>query len=99
MGGSGRLERASLLVRLCGTGNTLCHGWITEHPKEAARLGWLLPKLNAELDPTQEPILTHEWGWVLLDDAGNRIPYVNTDPHCWLTDEEPGSDGPAGGVE
>jgi hypothetical protein len=70
MGGSANLERPSLLIRLCGTGTTGCHGFITEHPRLAGELGWLLPKLNADLDPTQEPIYTFA-GWRLLDDGGN----------------------------
>lgn len=70
-GGSALLERPSLLIRACGTGTTLCHGWITENPTEAKRLGWQLPKNNPDIDPTQEPILTIH-GWVLLDDEGGR---------------------------
>lgn len=73
-GGSAKLERASLLIRLCGTGTTGCHGWITEEAIYGAALGYVLPKLNPDIDPTQEPILTHEWGWVLLDDDGSRTP-------------------------
>lgn len=73
-GGSAKLERASLLIRLCGTGTTGCHGWITEEPGYGAGLGYVLPKLNPNIDPTQEPILTHEYGWVLLDDEGGRTP-------------------------
>jgi hypothetical protein len=71
-GGSALLERASLLIRLCGSGTTLCHGWVTEHPKLAASTGWQLPKNNPDIDPTWEPILTFH-GWVLLDDKGNRF--------------------------
>jgi hypothetical protein len=71
VGGSAFRDRASLLVRLCGSGTTRCHGWVTEHPKAAGRLGWLLPKLNEDIDPEQEPIQTYH-GWVLLDDLGNR---------------------------
>lgn len=68
-GGSAKLERASLLVRLCGTGTTGDHGWVTEHPKLAAQTGWLLPKNNPDIDPTAEPILTYK-GWLILDDDG-----------------------------
>jgi hypothetical protein len=72
-GGSGRLERASNLIRLCGTGTTGCHGWITEHPDKAGGAGWVLPKLNPSIDPSQEPICTIH-GWVLLSDDGSRTP-------------------------
>ena len=73
-GGSAKLERASLLIRICGSGTTNCHGWVTEHATKAGELGWVLPKNNPDIDPTTEPILTHEWGWVLLDDLGYRTP-------------------------
>lgn len=72
-GGSAKLERASLLIRICGSGTTACHGWVTEHTAEASRLGWVLPKLNAGIDPNAEPIATIH-GWVLLDDTGGRSP-------------------------
>jgi hypothetical protein len=70
-GGSALLERASILVRLCGDGVFGCHGWVTEHPKAAAQTGWLLPRNNPDIDPTREPILTFE-GWWLLADDGTR---------------------------
>jgi hypothetical protein len=73
-GGSAKLERASLLIRICGSGTTYCHGWVTEHARKGDRCnGWVLPKLNADVDPTQEPILLFD-GWHLLDDEGNRTP-------------------------
>jgi hypothetical protein len=68
-GGSAKLERASLLVRMCGTGTTGCHGYVTTNPAVAAISGWLLPKNNPDIDPTTEPILTFK-GWRLLDDEG-----------------------------
>lgn len=81
IGGSAKLERPSLLVRLCGTGTTDCHGWIGDEPVQAAELGWLLPKLNPSIDPTQEPIFTFA-GWRLLDDFGN---YTACDPPQGVT--------------
>lgn len=73
-GGSAKLERASLLIRICGTGTTACHGWVTEHARKGdSCMGWVLPKLNPDIDPTREPILTIH-GWVLLDDLGGRTP-------------------------
>lgn len=70
-GGSALYDRPSLLIRLCGTGTTGCHGWVTEHPRLAGTTGWLLPRNNPNIDPTQEPILTIN-GWLLLDDLGDH---------------------------
>lgn len=72
-GGSALLERASILITLCGDGVFGCHGWIGREPKAAGMTGWLLPRNNPDIDPTQEPILTFE-GWYLLDDEGGRTP-------------------------
>lgn len=71
-GGSAKYERASLLIRMCGTGTTGCHGWVTTEPRRAGLWGWLLPRNNPDIDPTEEPILTYQ-GWVLLDDEGGRV--------------------------
>jgi hypothetical protein len=70
-GGSALLERASILIRLCGDGVFGCHGWIGREPTAAGMTGWLLPRNNPDIDPTKEPILTFE-GWWLLDDEGGR---------------------------
>jgi len=74
-GGSALYERPSLLIRLCGSGTTYCHGWVTGHPKLAEDTGWLLPRNNPDIDPEQERILTYR-GWELLDDLGGRVPYI-----------------------
>ena len=71
-GGSAQYERASLLIRMCGTGTTGCHGWVTTEPRRAGLWGWLLPRNNPDIDPEQEPILTYR-GWVLLDDEGGSV--------------------------
>jgi hypothetical protein len=78
-GGSAKLERPSLLIRMCGTGTTGCHGWVTNEPRQAGIWGWLLPKNNPDIDPTQERILTFR-GWEMLDDDGNRVPYLGEVP-------------------
>lgn len=79
MGGNARLERASLLIRICGGGTTDCHGWVTGNPALAGDVGWLLPKNNPDIDPTREPILTIN-DWVLLDDEGN---WARADMRMW----------------
>jgi 5-methylcytosine-specific restriction protein A len=76
-GGSARVDRPSNLITLCGsaTSSEGCHNW-AEHGSrtDAELLGYLLPKLNPDIDPELEPVFTHEFGWVLLDDAGNITP-------------------------
>lgn len=72
-GGSALVERASIIVKVCGSGTTDCHGWIESHRTDAEVLGWLLPKLNPDIDPEAEPLFTID-GWVLLDDTGEVTP-------------------------
>ena len=74
-GGSAKLERASLLIRMCGTGTTGCHGWVTNEPRRAGLWGWLLPKNNPDIDPERERILCFD-GWFVLTDDGGRLPYA-----------------------
>lgn len=68
-GGSALVDRASVIVTVCGSGTTGCHGWIESHRTDAETLGWILPKLNRDIDPETEPLFTVD-GWVLLSDAG-----------------------------
>lgn len=82
-GGSAKLERPSLLVRLCGDGVHGCHGWIGREPRMAGLTGWLLPKNNPDIDPTQEPLLTYD-GWVLLADDGTRVSCLPPDRVGWV---------------
>ena len=72
MGGSALLERASNLVRLCGTGTTGCHGFVESQRTLATVRGWLLGFLD---DPEAAPLQCYD-GWFLLDDQGSRIPYT-----------------------
>jgi len=72
MGGSALLERASNLVRLCGTGTTGCHGFVESQRTLATVRGWLLGYLD---DPEATPLQCYD-GWMLLDDQGSRIPYT-----------------------
>lgn len=73
-GGSALVDRASNVITLCGSGTTGCHGWVESHREEAEILGYLLPKLNPDIDPEQEPVFVHEFGWVLLGDDGSITP-------------------------
>lgn len=73
-GGSALVDRASNILKLCGSGSTGCHGWVERRRNSAELLGYLLPKLNPDIDPATEPIFIHEHGWVLLDDTGGITP-------------------------
>lgn len=59
------------LIDLCGTGTTGCHGWIHAHPTEAYEHGWMLHPTD---DPQTTPVLSHQHGWILLDDHGGWTP-------------------------
>ncbi len=72
MGGSALLERASNLVRLCGDGVRGCHGFVESNRTHAGEIGWLLGFLD---NPESTPLLCFD-GWHLLDDSGNRVPYI-----------------------
>jgi len=72
-GGSALVDRASNIVKVCGSGTTGCHGWIESRREDAERLGWILPKLNPDIDPENEPLFTID-GWMLLDDTGEITP-------------------------
>lgn len=76
-GGSALVNRASNIVTLCGSATSPggCHHWAEhEHRTDAEVLGYLLPKLNPDIDPATEPIFIHSDGWVLLDDIGGVTP-------------------------
>lgn len=51
--------------------DALCHAWITEHPSEARRAGWIV---SVSRDPAEVPVLTWAYEWVFLDDDGNTRP-------------------------
>lgn len=57
------------LVLLCGSGTTGCHGWAHANVAAAKAVGLIIPALRKpELDPTQVPVRTFTYGWVLLHD-------------------------------
>lgn len=71
-GGSALVDRPSNLVTLCGSATSPegCHHWAEDRRQDAEILGYLLPKLNPDIDPATEAIFIHSDGWVLLDDGG-----------------------------
>lgn len=76
MGGSAKLERASNLVRLCGSGNADgCHGKAHSNPEWARNHGWIVSR---SFDPAEIPVDMHD-GWFLLDDEGGRTPCAPTE--------------------
>jgi len=75
-GGSALVNRPSNGVLVCGSATTpgSCHQWMEADDRLTAKAqGWLLPKNNPDIDPTQEPLLTYR-GWELLADDGSRTP-------------------------
>lgn len=38
----GKADTLGNLLHLCGSGTTGCHGWITAHPRDARRFGWII---------------------------------------------------------
>lgn len=65
------INQPANLLTLCGSGTTLCHGWVESHPTWAAHHGWTVPRYGL-LQP--EPATTPVWtwrGWVLLLSSGD----------------------------
>lgn len=82
MGGSRLVNIPSNGVLVCGSATTpdSCHNWMEHEDRPAAvQMGYLIPKL-AHLHPSRVPLYTKPHGWVLLDDFGNRVPYVGRVP-------------------
>lgn len=75
----GGLTVVSNLQCLGGTGNTGCHGWVTEHPRDALAEGWAVPSWA---DPAEWPARRYvrdrygvvRLSWVLYKDDGTVIP-------------------------
>ena len=55
-------------VRLCGSGFSGCHGWVTTHPVEAGEEGFHLESWEI---PGRRPIESRLHGYVLLADDGS----------------------------
>jgi 5-methylcytosine-specific restriction protein A len=70
-GGTSRVEINSPanLLHLCDE----CHAWVESNRTEAYEKGWLVRQAHV---PAERPVLTHEYGWVLLSDSGDRTPYL-----------------------
>lgn len=45
----------------------LCHRWVTEHPAEARRVGWIVSVAG---DPGVVPLLWRRRVWMVADDVG-----------------------------
>jgi hypothetical protein len=78
MGGSRLVNIPSNGVLVCGSATTpgSCHLWMEEVDRPAAQaMGYLIPKLS-RVHPSRVPLYTQPHGWVLLDDCGNRVPYI-----------------------
>lgn len=58
------------LISLCGSGTTGCHGWVTEHPKEAREHGWEVSQTATAYGPEAVPFLGRnehsfpQWYWL-----------------------------------
>ena len=73
---------------LCGDGTTGCHGWVTEHPKEAVDEGWAVPGWKAA-DPREWPARrwlpaphgTMRLAWVIYDDDGGVLEISEQEAH------------------
>jgi hypothetical protein len=66
----------SNLMWLCGTGTTLCHGWVTGDPAMAIRNGWTIPNLDHEgsqVEPWRVPV-RRRGELVHLYDDGSVMP-------------------------
>lgn len=61
----------SNLLTLCGSGTTMCHGWVEAHPAWAEAHGWSVRQHQRDLVGLR-PVWTWR-GWVRLRDDGHLI--------------------------
>jgi hypothetical protein len=68
----GGKDAASNLILLCGSGTTGCHGWVTEHPRQARDEGGWARRSRGPLLPDEIPVLYAQeggrQGWFTLGD-------------------------------
>ena len=57
------------LLSVCGTGTTLCHGWLGANPRPALAAGYVV-SLNSTEDPAAVPVRHAVHGTVLLTHDG-----------------------------
>lgn len=77
---AGRIWTPENGLHLCGSGTTLCHGWVTEHPMISKEWGWVVSNYA---QPHSEPVV--RWGvWTLLLPDGGVVPvYDKPLPGPW----------------
>lgn len=65
---------------LCGTGNTGCHGWVTEHPDQALDLGLAIRRLatTPEFEPINVRARDKAGRWFLLTANGRAVEVEDT---------------------
>jgi hypothetical protein len=63
-------------VLLCGDGTNGCHGWVEDHPEEAAVGGW---HVYSYQEPSQIPLALWTGLTVWLDDLGNYADFTGVD--------------------
>lgn len=63
-------DRLCNILLLCAGGGG-CHQHVTEHPREARQYGFIVA---VHADPAVIPVLYKRREWIILDDAGSRMP-------------------------
>lgn len=56
-------DRYANILLLCRD----CHAWVTEHPAESRKAGWIV---SVSRDPADVPVLVYRNEWMRLDDDG-----------------------------
>jgi hypothetical protein len=81
-GSAARYDRVENEVVVCGTGTTLCHGWIHGHPKPAYATGWLVHRWD---DPGTVPLVPLTGSHFTLTEEAEVI-YLPTIPNFYPAD-------------
>lgn len=71
MGGTKTRPKMSQLILLCGSGTTLCHGWVTGNPQAAEAQGYLVSR---SANAAARKVLLWQRYYVLLGDDGSVTP-------------------------